>query len=231
MNDAVETVVEQAIARIREAIRDGRYAQGQRLIIADVTKGLGISAGPIREALRRLSGEGLIEIEPHRGASVKSFKREDIREIYQAREVIEGLAARLAAENVARSPDKAEFESSLEEARQIIVTRGGDYIKHNKNFHELIYRIGGNERVREIATQLTLPLYQLGAQHTIDPSQYRSRAAEHELIAEAILEGDARRAEQLMRTHVRISGQTALDDMEARAQGPRKLELGRPQRK
>jgi DNA-binding GntR family transcriptional regulator len=201
-----QTVVEQTIAAIRERIRDGRYAQGQRLVVAEVTRALGVSAGPVREAIRRLTGEGLVEIEPHRGASVRAFKSRDVREIFQLREVIEGLAARLAAEHIGTGEGRAALEGSLAEMRRVLADDGRGYIEHNHDFHDLIYHLAGNERVREAAAQLILPIYQLRYHHLMDRSYARTSAAEHELIAEAILESDGPRAERMMRNHIRNSG-------------------------
>src|SRR3982074_2617130 len=98
--DQPETVVEHTISALRDAIRDGRVAPGQRLVVADITKMLGVTNGPAREAIRRLTGEGLVEIIPHRGASVREFTSGGVYDISQFREVIEGLAARLAAEKM-----------------------------------------------------------------------------------------------------------------------------------
>lgn len=215
MSEAAETVVEQTIAALRARIRDGDYAQGQRLVVAEVTKALGVSAGPVREAIRRLTGEGLIEIEPHRGASVRSFKSRDVREIFQLREVIEGLAARLAAENVGSGNHRAALESSLAEMRRILADSGRGYIDHNHDFHELIYRLAGNALVRETAEQLTLPIYRLRYHHLMDRSYAKTSAAEHELIAEAILDGDGPRAERMMRNHIRNSGAAMLEALDA----------------
>ncbi len=217
MSEQVETVVEQTIAAIRAAIRDGRYAQGQRLIVADVTRELGVSAGPVREAIRRLTGEGLIEIVPHKGASVRSFKSKDLREISQVREVIEGLAARLAAEQVAIGDNRQDLKASIEEMRSIVRDRG-NFIRHNQSFHELIYRIGGNERVRETAVQLTLPIYQLRMHNLMEADYTRVSASEHEMIAEAILDGDGAQAERMMRNHIRNSAIALLDAIGANAQ-------------
>lgn len=216
MSEHVETVVEQTIAAMRAAIRDGRYAQGQRLVVADVTRELGVSAGPVREAIRRLTGEGLIEIVPHKGASVRSLRSKDLREISQVREVIEGLAARLAAEQVAIGDNRQDLRSSLEEMRGIVRDRG-NFIRHNQSFHELIYRIGGNERVRETAVQLTLPIYQLRVHNLMEADYTRISAAEHELIAEAILDGDGAQAERMMRNHIRNSAVALLDAIGANA--------------
>jgi DNA-binding GntR family transcriptional regulator len=211
---AHDTVVEQTISALRRAIRDGRYAQGQRLVVAEVTKALGVSAGPVREAIRRLTGEGLVEIEPHRGASVRALKSRDVREIFQLREVVEGLAARLAAEAI--GPHRAELEASMAEMREVIAGQG-DYIAHNHAFHELIYRLAGNDRLAETAAQLALPLYQMRYHQVMDRAYVRASAAEHELIAEAILDGDGPRAERMMRNHVRNSGAAMLEALDAQA--------------
>jgi DNA-binding GntR family transcriptional regulator len=219
MSEAGETVVEHTISAIRRAIRDGRYAHGQRLVVADVTKALGVSAGPVREAIRRLTGEGLVEVTPHRGASVRAFRSKDVREIFQVREVIEGLASRLAAEHIAVADHQAALQASLAEMREIAGNPDKDYIRHNQSFHELIYRMSGNERVRETATQLTLPIYQLRVHYMIGREYRRNSAAEHELIAEAIFDGDGARAERMMRNHIRNSGIAVLDGMENSASG------------
>src|SRR5262249_54932236 len=102
-NVPAETVVEHVIKSIRESVRQGRLAQGERLVVADLAKAFGVSVGPVREAIRRLAGEGLLEFTPHCGASVRAYTERDVREIFQVRGAIEGLAARLAAENIHRA--------------------------------------------------------------------------------------------------------------------------------
>jgi len=214
MDQHAETVVEHTIASIREAIRDGRFTPGQRLVVAEVTKLFGVSAGPVREAVRRLTGEGLVEITPHRGATVREFKSRELREIFQLREVIEGLAARLAAEHVTAGDNRDRLQASLTEMRLITAGRGDLYVEHNHAFHELIYLLAANERVRETAAQLTLPIYRLRYHHLMDPAYMRISAAEHELIADAILDGDAVRAERMMRSHIRNSGVALLEALD-----------------
>lgn len=209
MGEPTDTVVERTIAQMRAMIRDGRYVQGQRLVVADVTKALGVSAGPVREAIRRLTGEGLIEITPHRGASVRTFRNKEVREIAQLREVVEGLAARLAAEHIDIGSHRAEMKASVAEMREIVRNHGQNYYQHNRSFHELIYRMAANEMLRQIATQLVLPVYQLQYHSLLSPDYYRTSAVEHELIAEAILEGDGPKAERLMQNHVRNSAVAA----------------------
>lgn len=208
---SAETVVEYTIDAIREAIRDGRYVEGQRLVVADVTRQFGVSNGPVREAIRRLTGEGLVEIIPHRGAAVRAFTRKDVREIFEVREVIEGLAARLAAERIDVGDARRRLLALQGEATG--ASAGGGYVDHNQAFHELIYDLAGNERVREQARQLTLPLYRRRTHYLMDPAYARTSALEHGLIVEAILEGDGAGAERAMRNHIRNSGVAMLEAM------------------
>ena len=95
------TVVDYTIEVLRDAIRTGRFVPGQRLIVADISQEFSVSAGPVREAIRRLTGEGLIEIVPHRGASVQQIGTKAFRQIYQLRSAIQVAAAHLTAENSA----------------------------------------------------------------------------------------------------------------------------------
>lgn len=212
-----DSVVELTINAMREAIKEGRFAPGQRLVVADVTRILGVSNGPVREAIRRLTGEGLVDVQPHRGAVVREYKSKDIREIFQIREMIEGLAARLAAERATSGEGRARLEASLQQMRRSVEAQGAGYVEHNQDFHELIYDLADNARVREMAAQLTLPIYRMRFHYLMDPTYSRTAGAEHQEIAEAIFAGDGARAEATMRKHIRNSGKAMLEAVEASA--------------
>src|ERR1700730_1218503 len=96
------TVVERAMDIVRAGIMRARYAPGQRLVEADLMRELGISRGAVRDVLSRLAAEGLVTIEPYRGAIVARLTREGLRSSVDVRELLEGLAARQAAERFAR---------------------------------------------------------------------------------------------------------------------------------
>jgi DNA-binding GntR family transcriptional regulator len=215
MDEHVDTVVEYTISTIREAIRDGRFAQGQRLVVAHVAKKLGVSPGPVREAIRRLTGEGLIDITPHRGAMVHELKPSDVREIFQLREVVEGLAAKLAAENASISDYKDRVRASIVEMNEILANGGEGYVDHNHSFHELIYELANNSLLRETADRLSLPIYQLRYHHLMRRGYSKVSANEHMAIADAILDGDGPRADRAMRNHIRNSGEAMLEALEA----------------
>ena len=85
------------------------------MIEADLTRLLGVSRGPLREAMARLAGDGLVTIEPNRGVTVKTLTRAEVRGIAAVREMLEGLAARLAAEHIGVGTNKSEFRKAWAE--------------------------------------------------------------------------------------------------------------------
>src|ERR1700752_1073167 len=100
------------VERLREDIWAGRLEPGSRLVESDLTARLAVSRGPVREGLRRLSADGLIEHRPHRGAVVRRLTNREIRELFLIRIEMEALAARLAA--VAEAPQRrARFAASI----------------------------------------------------------------------------------------------------------------------
>lgn len=209
-NDAPsDTLVEHIIRSIRDAVREGHLAQGQRLVVADISREFGTSAGPVREAIRRLAGEGLLEFTPHRGATVRRFTERQIREIFQVREAVEGYAARLAAENIHRS----DFSERLAACRDSLRETVGAHVAHTRikqDFHDLLYEFGGNATLQETAERLTSPLYRLRVNALTGPGRARESLREHEDIIDAILAGEGTRAEQLMRAHLHNGARAAV---------------------
>ena len=207
-----DTVVDFTIEALRDAIRAGRLVPGQRLIVGDITRMLSVSAGPVREAIRRLTGEGLVEIVPHRGASVREISREDVKEIFQLREAVEGLAGRLAAEHVASPAYIAELDAIMTEMDAIYAHEDVEgFLDNNRRFHDLIYRMAENDRLRSLAAQLILPLYQLRLPHRMHRSEMDSSHSDHHKIAAAIRAGEGDRAEQAMRAHIARSREGLLE--------------------
>lgn len=201
------TAVDKAVASVREKIKDGVYAPGQRLIEADLTQALGISRGPLREAMWRLAGEGLVKVEPNRGVIVRKLNREEVRNIYDIREMLEGLAARLAAENIGKLRNK----SRLQAAKSVAVkaAKGADpvaYMRANEAFHDLIVEISGNAELATLIAQLRLSVFRLQFRRILNPDTMRDSVRDHERITAAIASGKADEAERAMRQHVRHSG-------------------------
>lgn len=202
------TAVQQVIRELEDGIRTGRFAPGQRLVEGDLTVALGVSRGPLREALGRLAAEGLIDIEPYRGAVVRRLTRKDVRDLYQVREVLEGEAARLAAlaidegHNRRRLTAAAKGLSAFKKRMDVL-----SYLDRNAEFHDLVVELSGNDLLRTLLPRLHTHAFRLLFRNLLSPAAAQESLRHHDAIVEAIQAGDARGAERAMREHVRRSGQ------------------------
>jgi DNA-binding GntR family transcriptional regulator len=197
------------VERLREDILSGRLPPGARLIECDLTARFSVSRGPVREALRRLAAEGLIEHLPHRGALVRRLSARAIRELFQIRAEMESLAARLAAES-----DDAEARARFAEAIRPIFDdserRAPDYLAENAAFHDAMMALAGNLQLRELATRLHLPLIMAQVGGILTPDVLEASVREHRAIAEAILARDPPAAAAHMRAHLERAAGLAL---------------------
>ena len=187
---------------IREAIVDGRVLPGERLKEEELAQQLGISRTPIREALLVLQTEGLLEATPNRGATVRSYDRADLEEMYDLRALLESQAAGRAASRVS--------DEQLEELRascaRFAMLVGGDDLKalvaENAIFHDTILKASGSERLAGMVRQVVaMPLvYQSYVWYSTEQvaASYRS----HLELTDALGAGDGARAEEVMRAHV-----------------------------
>jgi DNA-binding GntR family transcriptional regulator len=201
------TGTQRAVTALRDGIRTGRYVPGQRLVEADLTRELGVGRNSLREAFGRLASEGLVLIEPHRGASIRRRTRAEIAELYDLSEVLEGLAARLAATNIAL-PGNSKLLASATRRLQAGARKGGatEQIDEAARFHEAILAIADNARLTELAVNLHIQTFSfqlrhahLGGGHPIGDASL----SDHLVVAEAIQRGDPQKAEAAMREHLR----------------------------
>ncbi len=207
------TVVEYALDALRTGIKEGRYTPGQRLIEVDLTRELNVSRGPVREAMHRLAGEGLVVIEPHRGVVVRLLTRKDVSGLYEVREVIEGLAARLAAKHIDQADNAKRLRAAIKQMRDVFDS--GDaakYMESNERLHGLIFELSGNDTLIKMVQQLRLPVFRLQFSRMMRSSgEARNDSVEdHEKVVQAILAGNPQKAERAMRKHVRHAGRMIL---------------------
>jgi DNA-binding GntR family transcriptional regulator len=198
------------VERLREDILGGRLAPGSRLVECDLTARFGVSRGPVREALRRLAAEGLIEHWPHRGALVRRLSARAIRELFQIRIEMESLAARLAA-----ASDDAEARARFAEAIRPIFAegrrRGPQYLAENSAFHDAIMALADNLQLRDLALRLNLPLIMAQVGDVLTGEVLQASVNEHRAIAKAILDGEAGTAASRMRAHLERAATLALE--------------------
>ena len=201
-------LTEQLTDRLREAILHGVYVPGQRLVEADLMADFGAGRGPVREALRRLGAEGVLDLIPNRGAMVRKLSLKELRDVFRMREALEGLAARLAAERMADPAVRRAFARAL--AGIDIAHTGENFSELNRRFHQLIVDFADNEQLSITLRQLCLPLVRLQFRAAINEAYRRQSADEHAEVARALGTGDADAAEAAMRRHLRGAGERVL---------------------
>lgn len=193
-----------AVNALTQAIRDGRYAPGERLVESRLTAELGVSRSSVREALRRLEANGLVRVALNRGAVVRALEPADVVEILEVREVLEGLAAALAARRIDRHDNRSRARAML---RRVETIRAGelevDHLEDNTAFHDFVLELGGNRTLAHQVRQLQLPAIRAWFFDRLNASDWDRSLAEHQQILEAVLEGDPVLAQQLMCAHVR----------------------------
>ena len=195
------SLADQVFEHLESDILSGKYSRGEILTETKLSSELGVSRTPIREALRRLEQEHLIE-ESGKGSVVIGVTEKDLEDIYLIRSKIEGLAAAFAAEN--------RTEKQLEELREVlelqefyVEKKDADRIKKMDNkFHNKVYELSGSI----IFFDTLLPLHKKVQKFRKASVESKSRAAasaeEHRKIYEAIAEGDPQKAEEFAKAHV-----------------------------
>ncbi len=189
---------------LREAIVCGKIKAGEKLNEPSLAEQYQVSRGPLREAIRRLVSMGLVQHKPHVGASVIPLELDRIIALYEVREALEGMAARLAARNMS-TIQISELKNVLDVHRQHYDDNAGEYMQVNGDFdfHYQIIKGSGNALLTQ---QLCDELYHLIRMFRFQTSRFRSRSnralIEHEQLVYAIENRDAALAEMLMRRHI-----------------------------
>lgn len=203
-----ETRSEHVLRQIQSAIVKGDIAPGSKISEPELARAYGISRGPLREALHRLEGQKLLVRVPHVGARVVSLSREELNELYQIRESLEGLACRLAAERMGVEEVDALREVLRAHERDEAFQSGRGYYQQEGDFdfHYRIVQGSGNSMLIRL---LCDELYQLArmyrTQYATTPNRPAQAFAEHHRILDAIAEGDGELAQLLMQRHIRTS--------------------------
>lgn len=215
-----------AAEMIRQAIVDGRLAPGQRLTEERLARELGISRTPVREALKVLQSEGLVDAAPNRSATVRAYEPGDLEDIYQLRALLEGYAARRAAGRLSdekllalrASCERFEAMSPADDLREVV--------RENFVFHNTILEAAGSTRLSGMVRQVVeLPLvYKSYVWYS--PEQARISQHYHRQITRALERRDAERAELVMKEHVLEARDVLIAHVEeVRATGSEELDL------
>ena len=188
--------------RIREDILNGVYKEQDELKEATLGEKMGVSRTPVREALRQLELEGLVEIIPNKGARVTGITKKDIDDIYQIRYLLEGLSARWATEHVTEEQiDKMEETLYLTEFH----AKKGNYTQVydlDSQFHELMYEASGSKMLNHILSDFHMYVTRIRKTSLASDNRSKNSTDEHRAILDAIKERNADKAEECAHNHV-----------------------------
>ena len=215
--DATGTTTHKQLRRvvadqIRAAILDGTLKPGAWLRQERLAQEYGVSQMPVREALKELAAEGLVEHVPYRGVRVVAFSADDVADLYAARGFLEGMAARAAAERItaAELGQLRDLQTQMS-ARQAPADLA-DYLELNRRFHQLICAASRRAYLIRLLNQIwaAFPTMLWGnvtaAARVTLPERDASDLAEHPAILAALERRDAAEAERLMRQHIAATG-------------------------
>lgn len=199
---------DRVVETILDGIRLGRYVPGQKLIEADLTHGLTVSRGPVREALKRLAAEGVVMLTPHRGAYVRALTRQEADDTLVVLEMLCGLMARLAAQAV---NDSGNAERLREATEWLSLYKNGepvpDDISKRRHFYDTLAEIGGNRQLTSILPMMQIHLLRLQIHAYLDAPARRAQLQGYAETTRAVLAGNATLAERAMRKHIRRTRQ------------------------
>ncbi len=194
---------EHVYRRLRDAIRQGEFKSGHRVMEIEVANWLNVSRTPVRDAIRRLEAEGMLEHEPRGGLVVARLDRQAVMELYVMRETLEGTAARLCARH-ASDMEIQDLLDLIERERKLEGDYGG-LARHNRSFHEAIHRGAHNRYLEKSLAAVNDSMGLLGTPLMLLPHRARTAAAEHARIVEAMQRRDPDAAETAAREHVRAA--------------------------
>jgi DNA-binding GntR family transcriptional regulator len=220
-----ESLHAQAIDRLRDMIVEGELAPGARVIEADLCEQLGISRTPLREALKVLASEGLVELLPHRGARVTEVRAHDIGALFEVIAGLEGLAAELAAQRMSER-DLERLRTMHERLQRYhAARRRHDYFRINHKIHHLIVVLAGNGILTATHERLLAQARRGRYLAILSEARWDEAMREHVELMAALEERDAARASRIWRRHTARTGEVVRAALETgeRSGGPRRL--------
>lgn len=193
---------ERVYQALKHRILAGMLEPGSRLVELELAQDFQVSRTPVRETLKRLMAEGLVRVDPIRGIVVSDVDARELEEIFVIREVLEGLAARLAAERVS-SADLTKLKLLMDMMRDSVASGQWDaMVQASTKFHDVLHQAAGNERLRELSRSLLDFVRRFSTQALGSTERATEVLSEHESIIKALEEHDPDMSERVARGHV-----------------------------
>lgn len=198
------TLAEQVYQHIRTEILADGLSPGTELNEVALAEGLGVSRGPVREAMGRLRAEALVEVRPRRGTVVAGLSKQEFEEAYQVREALEVLAVRLTTPN-ADARLLRDLEHTLVRMRHCAEHDDeAGFFELNRAFHRAIVVASGNRALARIYEGLTMQMRRYTHRSATLRGDLITSVGEHEAILQAMRRGDAMYASTLMAEHISV---------------------------
>jgi DNA-binding GntR family transcriptional regulator len=191
------------LARLRTMLIEGRWDAGARIPELELAAELGVSRTPLREALKVLASEGLVDLLPSRGAVVKAFTAAEAADILECLGYLEGRAARLAIERASIAELEAILHLHAEMRARFRARDRGAYFALNQQIHDSIVAAAGSPTLAELHRALSQRVKRLRFQGSHTSAHWQQAMAEHEAMAEAIAARDGVRLAELLEAHQR----------------------------
>ena len=195
---------------LRESILDGELTPGERINEVFISLRLGISRAPIREAIRVLESENLVDTFERRGSFIKEITIRDVDEVYLVLSLLEGPICRLATENLTAEQER-KLNSLLRRLKRALEKK--EFAKSRlmfRDFHHLMARASDNQLLIKIRLSMRIQEEIFHRAYKQDETSLTKAFSEHQAIGQAVIERDAARAELLMNEHVRNARERAL---------------------
>lgn len=214
----MKTIREIALESLRDAIITGELKPGDQLRERELAEMMGVSTTPIKEVLRILTNEGLVETIPRKGAYVSEMVNSSIEEILLLKAAVEGLLARLAAEKMS-DEDLARLEQQVEKMEQLSRTGSSEQLAEaNQEFHRLIQQAADNMVIAHVSKTIEAYDRAFRKRALRFPYEIEQGFSEHRAIFEAIKARDGDEAEKRMREHIQRTIKNVLQSAKGRDQ-------------
>jgi len=187
---------------LKRQILTGEIAPGTRMMEVELADEMGVSRTPVREAIRKLEKEGLVAIEPRRGAYAADISIKDMLDVLEVRQDLEGMVASLAAQK-SNDEERAEIRKLVDEYSMAVESRNVDkIIEEDEKFHEYLVQCSGNKSLIQLVSQVQDLALRFRYIYYDDFTRFAAQPKEHHEICEAICSGDKDKARHAMEEHI-----------------------------
>ena len=200
---------------LRRGIMQGDLKPGERLMEIKLANRLGVSRTPIREAIRMLELEGLVVMIPRKGAQVAEITAKDLKEVLEVRIGLEELAVKFACQRITEEQLEGLHQASRRFERAVLAEDLTRLAEADVNFHDLIYKATGNERLVQLLNNIREQMYRYRVEYLKDEEIRSSLIQEHNQLWEALKDRDEKKAARITQEHIERQQEYILENIMA----------------